>query len=496
MDNTIIAKNITKIFPGVIALDDVSIQFEKGKVHAIIGENGAGKSTLIKCLTGVHSPTKGEILLCGKEAKLNDIEFKKVAYVPQEINLFENMSVSENLFMPYEGNTINFKRINSDAKPILKKFKIDVVPNELVKNISVSQKQLLQIARACTNSDFHTILFDEPTTSLSEKDTENFFEIIKELKSQSKAIVFISHKLEEIFRISDVVSIFRNGKNIGVHDVSGINEDFIIKEMTGKNINYNEDFSSKNVQEDVILEVHNITGKMFRDISFNLKRGEILGFSGLVGAGRTELMQSIFGYLKFVDGYYVLDGEKISESNTTDSVNRGLIYLPEERKQQGIFSHLSVRENISVALSDLIVKYGFVVNKLEKQLVDNIISEYNIKTASKESIISYLSGGNQQKVIIGRSMYTNPKVLIFDEPTKGIDIGTKTEIYKLMKGLAEKGISIIIISSEMDELIKCSNRIITLHDGEIVSQFDKPFEREKLMKAILGYEVRNYEQNK
>lgn len=493
MNNTIIAKNITKVFPGVIALDDVSIQFERGKVHAIIGENGAGKSTLIKCLTGVYSPTKGKILLSGKKVKVNDDEFRMVSYVPQEINLFENMSVSENLFMPYEGNAINLKKINAEAKPILKKFKINVPPDELVKNISVSQKQLLQIARACNNSDFHTILFDEPTTSLSEKDTENFFEIIEELKSQGKSVVFISHKLEEIFRISDVVSIFRNGKNIGVHNVSDISKDFIIKEMTGKTIKYDEDFSSINVKKDVILEVHNLTGKLFHNISFELKKGEILGLSGLVGAGRTELMQSIFGYLKFVDGYYILDGEKISRSNTTDSVSRGLIYLPEERKQQGIFPHLSVRENISVVLFDLIVKKGFVIDKLEKQLVDSIISEYNIKTASKESVISYLSGGNQQKVIIGRSMYTNPKVLIFDEPTKGIDIGTKTEIYKLMKELAEKGISIIIISSEMDELIKCSNRIITLHDGEIVSQFNKPFEREELMKAILGYEVRNYE---
>lgn len=485
------AHNITKLFPGVVALDSVDVAFEPGEIHCIIGENGAGKSTLIKCLTGVYQPEEGEVLINGEDAIKNKALFDKIAYVPQEIDLFGYMSVAENLFLPYEKSGIkgivNQKELEKKAVPVLERFKIPVEPDALVKDISVSSQQLLQIARACVHEEYEVLMLDEPTTSLTTSDTEILFDIVRTIKKQNKAIIFISHKLEEIFSLGDVITVFRNGKMVAGDVISNVNIPWVIKQMTGKELDQDQVFCSEKVSEKVLLEVSNLTGEKFSDISFTLKKGEILGFSGLVGAGRSELMQAIFGYLPVYSGTVMLDGEAWKLGDTNYSVNHGFIYLPEERKKQGILPVLSIRENISVSTLDTL-KSGFSISRRkEEELAREVIDTYDVKTPDTDKAIQFLSGGNQQKVIIGRAMKCNPKVLVFDEPTKGIDVGTKAEIYRLMKELAEeKGIGIILISSEMDEVKKCSNRIIALYEGKQAGEYDAKADKDTLLSAIIG----------
>lgn len=485
------AYNITKIFPGVVALDSVSVSFAPGEIHCIIGENGAGKSTLIKCLTGVYEPDNGEILIDGKDALKNKALFDKVAYVPQEVDLFGHMSVAENLFLPYEksgfNGTVNRNLLYKRAVPILERFHINVEPDVLVKDISVSQQQLLQIARATVNKNYEVLILDEPTTSLTTKDTQILFEIIREIKKENKAIIFISHKLDEIFELGDVITVFRNGVKVAYSDINDVDVFWVIAKMTGQEIDYNQVFISQKVSDEVLLEVDKLTGERFTDVSFTLRKGEILGFSGLVGAGRSELMQAILGYIPVYSGSIKMEGKPWKIGDPNYSVNNGFIYLPEERKSQSILPMLSVRENISIStLDDIKSKFG-ISSKKEKELAQKIIDDYDVKTPDMEKEIKYLSGGNQQKVIIGRSMRCNPKVMVFDEPTKGIDVGTKTQIYRMMKELAEEnGIGIILISSEMEELLKCSNRIIALYNGRKVGEFDEKADKEQILSCIIG----------
>ncbi|BDF35366.1 sugar ABC transporter ATP-binding protein [Lachnospiraceae bacterium] len=485
------AQNITKLFPGVVALDSVDVSFDTGEIHCVIGENGAGKSTLIKCLTGVYEPEEGQVLIDGEDALKNKVLFDKVAYVPQEIDLFGYMSVAENLFLPYEKSglkgIVNQKELEKKAVPLLEKFRIPVKPDELVKDISVSAQQLLQIARATVHEDYEVLMLDEPTTSLTTSDTEILFDIVKEIKAENKAIIFISHKLEEIFALGDVLTVFRNGKKVAYSRLEEIDIPWVIRQMTGRELDQKQVFYSDKVSDEVLLEVKCLTGERFTDVSFTLKKGEILGFSGLVGAGRSELMQAIFGYLPVYSGSVKLGGEEWKLGDTNYSVNHGFIYLPEERKKQGILPVLSIRENISVsALKDLKGGLG-ISKKKEDELAGRIIDTYDVKTPDAEKEIQFLSGGNQQKVIIGRSMCCSPKVLVFDEPTKGIDVGTKAEIYRLMKELAEeKGIGIILISSEMEEIKKCSNRIIALYEGKKAGEYDAEADKEAILSAIIG----------
>lgn len=485
------AKSITKMFPGVVALDSVDIAFELGEIHAVIGENGAGKSTLIKCLTGVYEPEEGEVLIDGNNAMKNKALFNKVAYVPQEIDLFGYMSVAENLFMPYEKSgikgTVNQKELEKKAEPVLEKFSIPVKPGDLVKDISVSSQQLLQIARATMNEEYDVLMLDEPTTSLTSRDTEILFDIVRKIKKENKAIIFISHKLEEIFLLADVITVFRNGRKVAHEQIKNVDTNWVIKQMTGRELDQNERFYSEKVSDETLLEVSHLTGERFTDVSFKLKKGEILGFSGLVGAGRSEVMQAIFGYLPIYEGTVKLDGHDWKLGDTNYSVKNGLIYLPEERKKQGILPVLSIRENISVSVLEELENGFSISRKKEDELARNVIETYDVKTPSADKAIQFLSGGNQQKVIIGRAMACKPKLLVFDEPTKGIDVGTKTEIYRLMKKLAEEeGIGIIMISSEMEEIKKCSNRVIAMYDGKIAGEFDEYAEQQMILGAIIG----------
>lgn len=485
------ARNITKLFPGVVALDSVDVSFEAGEIHCIIGENGAGKSTLIKSLTGVYEPEEGEVLIHGDNALKKKALFEKVAYVPQEIDLFGHMSVAENLFLPYEKSGmkgfVKRKVLEEKAVPLLERFHIHVNPQEMVKDISVSAQQLLQIARAAVNEDYEVLMLDEPTTSLTTEDTQILFQIIREIKEENKAVIFISHKLEEIFELGDVITVFRNGQKVAYSELKDIDIPWVIAQMTGRKIDKNQVFYSDCVSDEVLMEVEHLTGERFTDISFQLRKGEILGFSGLVGAGRSELMQAIFGYLPVYSGKVRIEGKEWKFGDTSFSVRNGLVYLPEERKKQGILPVLSIRENISVSVLEKLQSGIGISAKKEKELAQSVIETYDVKTPDSDKEIQFLSGGNQQKVIIGRSMCCEPKVLVFDEPTKGIDVGTKAEIYKLMKELAErKGMGIILISSEMEEVKKCSNRIIALYEGKKAGEYEAQADKEKILSAIIG----------
>lgn len=495
------AHNITKSFPGVVALKNVNVAFETKKIHGIIGENGAGKSTLVKILTGIYQPDEGEILIEGKEAidHRNNELFEKVTFVPQELDIFQNMTVAENLFIPFrksgfEDIFVNMGKLYRAAIPWLKKFNINVDPNNLVKNISISNQQLLQVARAFVNKYFKIIILDEPTTSLTMSGTTCLFDAIRKLKTEDKAIIFISHKLDEVFDICDEITVLRNGEKVGYSRIKDINRRWVITKMSARDINEENTFRpKKRKKEDIILEVNRLSGLGFSNISFNLHKGEILGFSGLVGAGRSEIMQTIFGLLPVKSGNVKFEGIPWKFGNTNFSIRMGLFYLPEERKRQGILPLLSVQHNIGIALIDKISN-GVVISSLkERNLVEKVIYSYDIKTPTIKRQIIYLSGGNQQKVIIGRAMFCMPKILIFDEPTKGIDVGTKNDLYRMMKKIVdEKGISIILVSSELEELLRCSNRIITVYNGEKVGEFETENTKEsEILNSILGENIKN-----
>jgi ribose transport system ATP-binding protein len=486
------ARNVTKTFPGVKALDSVSLAIEAGKVHCIIGENGAGKSTLIKIMTGIYPADEGEIFIGGFRADAYDSRDKKsfgaIAYVPQELDLFNELTVAENLFMPYAaGGIINKKRIEKMAVPWLERFKISAGPGELAKNISVSERQMLQIARSMTNSDAAILILDEPTTSLASAEAARLFGVVKELKAQGKAVVFISHKLEEIFEIGDYITVLRNGVKVAGAPAGDVDIPWVISKMVGSEVNQEETYRPEKPGSEILMEVKGLTGAKFSDINFTLHKGEILGFSGLVGSGRTEIMQAIFGYLPVWAGEAAIEGKPWKFGKTDYAVKGGFVYLPEERKQQGILPKLSVKHNITVPLLDR-VKWGpFISGKKETALAQDVIGAYGIKTPSLDQLIQNLSGGNQQKAIIGRSMFIHPKILVFDEPTKGIDVGAKVEIYKLMKKLAEEEqIGIILISSEMNEALKCSNRIITVYSGHKAGESHAPFNKTDILNEIMG----------
>ncbi len=494
------ARNITKMFPGVVALDSVDVSFEPGEIHCIIGENGAGKSTLIKCLTGVYDPEEGDIFIDGKDARKEKELFDKVAYVPQEIDLFKYLTVAENLFLPFEKfgmkGLVDQKKLQEKAIPILKEFGIPVKPDDLVQDISVSSQQLVQIARAVSKSDYEVLMLDEPTTSLTTKDTQILFDIVRNVKSQGKAVIFISHKLEEIFELGDVITVFRNGQKIAYSDLDSVDTSWIIRQMTGRELDTTQKYYSEKVSDEVLFEADDMWGEMFHGVSFKLKKGEILGFTGLVGSGRSELMQGILGFLPVFKGSARLEGKPFKLGDTHYAVKHGYVYIPEERKTDGILKDLSIRENISISVLDDLKSGGSISSKKEHELAENVIRTYDIKTPTMEREIKFLSGGNQQKVIIGRAMSSKPKVLVFDEPTKGIDVGTKTEIYTLMKKLAEEEqIGIIMISSEMDEIMKCSNRVVAMYEGKKVGEFDRDTEKMDLLSAIIGVRSRRGQKN-
>ena len=369
----LVLTNITKEYPGVVALKDVDITFERGKVHCLMGENGAGKSTVAKILTGLRTPDAGTVFIEGKDAVRDRRMFKKVAYVPQELDLFRHMTVAENLFMPFSkmgkgGIFVNNRTLNNSAIPHLERFHITAKPSDLVEDISVSEQQLLQIARAMADEFSEVIMLDEPTTALGLQDIERLFKVLNKLKSDNKAIIFISHKIDEIFEIGDEITVLANGLKVGHSAIKDITIPEVMLQMTGRYIDLSMTFYSENVQEEVILNVENLSGEGFSNVSFNLKKGDILGFAGLIGAGRSELMQTIYGCLASSGGSIELNGKKMKMGSISNSVRNGIIYLPEERRSQGIFSILSVKENITMPVLKQVLGDLTVAIKKEERI--------------------------------------------------------------------------------------------------------------------------------
>ena len=488
------AKGITKKFPGVVALDNVDLTVNSGEVHCVVGENGAGKSTLVKVLTGLYRADEGTVSIDGEERDLRESHsFKAVAYVPQELNLFDHMTVAENLFVPFDKAGVDSavfsrRQCEKHAQAYLDQLQMKARPGDIVKDLPVAEQQLLQVARALSNETFRVLILDEPTASLTKPEIERLFDVIDILKSQGKAVIFITHKLDEVFRLNDVITVLRNGELAGHSKVSEVTVDWIIKKMTAKEIDLEQVYRPTLPAGDVVLEVKNLSGTRFENISFSLREGEILGFAGLVGAGRTEIMQTIFGYLPEKSGEVRYMGEPWKFRDTSYSIAKGLIYLSEERKTHGILPHLSVRQNISAMLFDKVSKAGVLNRTQEYRITRKVIEDYNVKAASTEVEIMYLSGGNQQKVLIGRTMEAFPRVLFLDEPTRGIDVKTKDEIYMVMKRVAEEErVGIVLISSELEELLKCSNRVITIYNGRLHQETaESQLTMESVLSSMIG----------
>ena len=489
-------KNITKTFPSVKALDGVSLRVRSGTVHALMGENGAGKSTLMKCLFGIYSADSGEILLEGKSVSFkspkNALE-SGVAMVHQELNQALKRSVSDNIWLGRYPSALGFVtlegKMRQKTKEIFDSLDIDVSPDRIMSTMSVSERQMVEIAKA-VSYDAKIIVLDEPTSSLNEREVEHLFRIIDKLKANGCGIIYISHKMEEILRISDDVTVMRDGKHVATEPASELSIDKIIRLMVGRELT--ERFPPKtNEAGDVFLEVEGISARYanIRDVSFNVRQGEIVGVAGLGGAGRTELLECIFGLIERSSGKIKLNGKEISNKNPREAKKNGFALLTEERRATGIFGILDITENTTISgLKKYLVGKLFLSDRKMRHDTDWSIRSMRIKTPSHRTKIGTLSGGNQQKVILGRWLLTEPDVLLLDEPTRGIDVGAKYEIYQLIIELASKGKCVIMVSSEMPELLGVCDRIIVMSGGRLAGELDaKKATQEEIMALAAKY---------
>ncbi len=472
-------ENIEKNFPGVKALDNVSLTVKAGTVHALMGENGAGKSTLMKCLFGVYSKDGGKIYLEGKEVNFKNSKEaleNGVAMVHQELNQALKRNVMDNMFLgrfPTVAKGVPFtseKKMYKATKEIFEKLEINVDPKTVMSRMPVSQRQMVEIAKAVS---YHSkiIVFDEPTSSLTEEEVEHLFKIINMLRDQGCGIIYISHKMKEILRISDEVTIMRDGKWIATRDANELTTDEIIKLMVGRELT-NLYPPKLNKIGDVLLEVKDLSAEYseLRDVSFTARRGEIIGVAGLDGSGRTELLENIFGTATRRSGTFTLDGKPIKNRNAKESIKNGFALLTEERRATGIFGILNIRENATISSLKKCQRGPFLSKAKLKKNTDWCIDAMRVKTPNQETKIRSLSGGNQQKVILGRWLLTDPTVLLLDEPTRGIDVGAKYEIYQLIIDLAEKGKTVIMVSSEMPELLGVCDRILVMSGGKLAGE--------------------------
>lgn len=470
-------EHITKTFPGVKALDDVQLELKSGEVMALLGENGAGKSTLVKILSGVHSRDSGRIEIFGKqidELNTNVAEQLGIAIIHQELNMCAHLSVAENIFLGREilkpNRILDTAKMNREAAEILKSFKIELNPETLVGDLPVSKQQMVEIAKALS-SNARVLIMDEPTSALTDKEIVELFRIIKELKARGVGIIYISHRLEELAHIVDRVTIMRDGSYITSGNFSDFTMDEIIANMVGRQIEERfPHIEAKAGRE--ILRVENLNaGRLVRDVSFCVREGEILGIAGLMGAGRTETTRALFGVDKKESGRIFLDGKEIFIRNPSDAIKAGIVLAPEDRKKDGLCTKLSVRDNIALPNLDLLSSaFGVVNKKKEKAMVLNAVKEFAIKLASPEVNAQNLSGGNQQKVVVAKWLSRNSRVVIFDEPTRGIDVAAKVEIYNIMNRLKKKGIGVVFVSSELPEIIGMADRIIVMCDGRITGE--------------------------
>jgi ABC-type sugar transport system ATPase subunit len=475
-------KNITKSFPGVLALDNVCLSIRKNEVHAIVGENGAGKSTLMKILGGVHPADSGKIYIDGKQVNIKNIDESHqvgISVIFQEFNLMPELTVAENLFitdLPYVKGigAVKYKRLNDKAQLLLEELDVDISPKAYIKDLTVSERQMVEIGKALSNNS-DIIIMDEPTATLNNQEVEKLYSIIRKLKAQGKTILYISHRLKEIFDITDRLSVLRDGKYIGTQETSNMTNDDIVRMMIGRDISNYYSTSATNKIGDTLLEVKGISKKdIFEDISFSLKKGEILGMAGLMGSGREEILEAIYGLIMIDSGEIDLEGTPLNMKSPKHTMNQGVAFLTNDRKNAGIFEQMSVKENLSINILSKLCKFVFHLDeKKEKELLSKYTKFMNIKYADESQQIMFLSGGNQQKVLLSRAIAAECKVLLLLEPTRGIDVGAKAEIYELLHQLAKSGVAIVVVSSELSEIISVCDRTLVVWQGEITGELEK-----------------------
>ncbi len=497
MSNLLEMRKITKTFPGVKALDEVDFSLERGTVHALMGENGAGKSTLMKCLFGIYTPDSGEIYIDGEKVSYKDPKDaldSGVAMVHQELNQVSMRSVAENIMLgrfPSKYGIVDAKKMNQETQDLFDRLGLNFDPKKIIGKYSVAERQLIEIAKA-VSYNAKILVLDEPTSSLTESEVDKLFEIINKLRDQGVGIIYISHKMEEILSISDYVTVMRDGKFIDMKPASELSKDEIIRLMVGRKIDATSLKTDEYIQDEVLLEVKNLSGKYkptVTDISFTLQKGEILGVAGLVGSRRTELVETIFGLRQKESGQIFLHGKEVDNKDPMAAIKNGFALVTEERRATGIFPYAAIRLNATIANIKKYAKHSVVSDKALKEDTDRVIDSMEVKTPSQSTKIMDLSGGNQQKVIIGRWLLTDPEVLLLDEPTRGIDVGAKYEIYKLIGDLAKEGKSVIFISSEMAELQMVCNRIMVMSNGRLagIEKNDENLTQEKIMALQAKY---------
>lgn len=484
-------QHITKLYPGVRALDDVSIQFRPGEVHAVMGENGAGKSTLIKIIAGAIQPEEGTILVDGKvqpamtpSAALN----LGISVVYQEFTLAYGLSVAENIFMGKKlGGKVfqDFGKMREQSKALFSRFNLEVDPDATVGELSNSQRQLVEIAKA-TSKDARILILDEPSSALATKEVDIMLDMVRKLREEGVCVIYISHRMDEIFQIADTITVLRDGRHITTKPASELNRAQLISLMVGRELA--EDFPQrKPYSDEVVLDVRDVSGNGVEHISFQLHKSEILGLAGLVGSGRTELAKVLYGAARKTSGEIICNGKPLHIHSTSAAIRAGIGLIPEDRKGEGVFLEFPIDWNIALISIKSLCRHGFVQLKKVRSLSDEYFQALRIKAPSEKSLVRNLSGGNQQKVALAKTLASSSTVLIFDEPTRGIDVGAKQEIYKLMSDLAESGISIIMISSEMEELLGMSDRILVMCENHLAGELTKEqFSQENVLSLASG----------
>ena len=494
-------RDIVKTFPGVVALDHAQLTLRKGEIHALMGENGAGKSTIIKCLTGVYERDSGEVRMEGVEGNIfchstMDAQNIGIATVYQEVNLCPNLSVAENLFIGREPRNrlgmIDWRQMNRDAKNLMDSLQIPIDVTMTLDNYSIAIQQMIAIARA-VDMDCRVLILDEPTSSLDDNEVEKLFTMMRSLRDKGVGIIFVTHFLEQVYAVCDRITVMRNGTFVGDYEIAELPRVKLVAAMLGKDFDDLASIKKENAGEEtgeLMYEAHGLVHKgTIKPFDFEIHKGEVVGLAGLLGSGRSELVRCIYGVDSAQGGTARMKGQDLKVKAPIDSINAGMAYLPDDRKLDGCIGGLSVRENIVIALQARSGMFRKIPISKQNEIADEFIKMLSIKTASRETLLSQLSGGNQQKVILARWLATNPDFLILDEPTRGIDIGTKTEIQKLVLKFAEDGMSVVFISSEIDEMLRTCSRLIIMRDGEKVGELNSKeveLTQETVMNAIAG----------
>ncbi|MGI6020545.1 MAG: sugar ABC transporter ATP-binding protein [Lachnospiraceae bacterium] len=489
-------KNITKEFSGVQALKGIDFELRKGEIHALMGENGAGKSTMIKMLAGVHMPTSGEIYIDGKKVEIKDVATSKsfgIATIHQELSLVPHMTVAENIYLGRiptgKSGLVNDKKLHEDALEVLKELGLEEIigTHAVAGELTVAQQQMVEIARAISAKS-RILIMDEPTASLTEREIDHMLEFVMELREKGVSIIYISHRMEEIFRISDRITVFRDGEYISTKDTSDVTYDDLVKLMVGRDLSGAYPAVSVPVGEEILRVENLVAGRQVQDISFTLKKGEVLGFYGLVGAGRTETMRALFGIDQKESGKVFVEGNEVEIKNMSDAIAAGLALAPENRKEQGLILLQDIKYNVVLPILKQIIHGIKTDKKKEDAIVEEYMNRMSVKATSSRHITRQLSGGNQQKVVLAKWLATHPKILVLDEPTRGIDIGAKFQIYEIITQLVDEGIGVIFISSELPEMINLSTRILVMREGKMMGEIanKEDMTEENVMKLATG----------